>query len=436
MSKASFREYFVEHGEGHTSGSLLRQRDRFPTGLEPSVVLAPMGWRENREVATRRLVFILVALFAFSCGARTSLVADVASDASGGARVLEDAAVQEHADTLPDAAGCPPVPTEWSESVVATAVTSYALARDDRCGVFVLSADASMAVDVARLDERGGWTHSPLGVSAQVVTAAAADSTLHVLFFEGTSLHYVSWHDGLLGMPELVDALGLARGEVVVGASGAVHAIYPAVNGTLSELHYAVRRGGVWGVERVDARQSFEPSLALTHDEKPLVAYEYVASQEEHACVLATRGDKAWSLLDLPRVDTYYSSNPCTVRVGHDDVVHLAYGAYGSGSLGPVLRHAFGTFDALRFENVEPLAWSGDDPGSASLDANGGLHVAYRAKGGALLRAGVLRAGAAPAIETVSTKDSQGVLVVVDGAGVTNVAAYREGNLIVARRGP
>lgn len=384
---------------------------------------------------SRRPLTILALVGAGSllaCGARTGLV-DVASDvqfdaAADAVRPVDGAPI----DTSP-ATPCSPVSATWSSSIVVEAATSYAIAGDPRCGVFIASGDARNDLSISTLDAHGSFVREPIGLHGAVVSLSATSTALHLLFHDGAALRYVARRDGLWGPPESIDAEGLERGELAVDAAGRVHVVYTATAGKLGELRYAHRDAG-WSIERVDARSSFEPSLTLDRDGAPIVAYEYVSSPSDHGCVVSTRTAGRWSSTDLPRVDDHWSSAPCTVRASRDGVVHVTFGAYRSE--GNVFRHGFGAIGALRFETIERLGSFGADPWSAALDSTGTLHVAYRAaEPSNPLHAAALRATTPAAIETVPDAiGAGGVLVALDGADVVHLTFVREGKLVHAQR--
>jgi hypothetical protein len=309
-------------------------------------------------------------------------------------------------------------------------VTSYALAANPRCGVFVLTSDRTDDIEFLAQSPRGGWLRSPFGARGHVVAATTASSTVYVLVHDESGLRYLTTNN----VSELIDANGLERGDIVVDAMGTVHVVYVAVAGTIGELRYAVRRDGIWSTERIDAQPSFEPSVALDRDGKAVVAYQYVSSPSVHDCMLATRTGSAWSLRDLSRLDDHWSASPCTCRTSRDGAVHVAFGAYRAD--GYVLRHAFGTPDALRFETIDRLASFGTDPQAAAVDPSGALHVAYRALDSSMpLKMGVGRGGEPPSLESIPGGESSGgVRVAIDGAGVTHVLFVQKGRLVYASR--
>ena len=370
---------------------------------------------------------------ATGCGARTGL-ADSSNVTDAGLGGDLDAA---HDTGLPIV--CPPIPIRWSPSrVVVGAPSSVAMAAHPRCGVVVASSDASNRIDVATLDPTGAIVHAPLDVSGQVVAIAQTGTELHVLYNDGAALRYVVRRDGALGASELVDPDGLGKGDLIVDAAGAVHAVYVSATGPLDELRYVVRRGA-WALpERVEARQAFEPTIALGKDSAVHVSYEYVSSSSDHGCVLATGGPagSTWSTLDLPRVDAHWSSSPCNLRASADGTLHVAYGAYGAE--GPVMLHAFGDTGALRFETLDRLSSFGTDPKAAAVDARGRLHAAYRsAESGAPSMMAVTAGGTTPSLEKIpDAAPAAAVIVVVDGVDVTHVIYFRDGSLWYTARAP
>jgi hypothetical protein len=374
----------------------------------------------SRALSTLSLVATLVA-----CGSRTGLrdlegIGDAARDDDTGrfdARPIE----------------CPSRPTGWSAPVVvADGVGSYAMAAHPRCGTFVLTSDAKDRIDVATLDARGTFVHADLGETGHVVAAASTDDGLHVLFHDGAMLRYLVRRDGISSPSEIIDPEGLQRADVLVDASGAVHVVYTAINGPIGELRYTTRRSEWSEPELVDGRSSFEPTIALGAGGVVHVAYEYVASSSDHACVVSTRAvsSSSWTVLDLARLDGHWSSSPCNLRTTREGILHVAFGAYRDE--GYVLRHATGSIGALRFETIDRASSFGTDPKAAALDSTGRFHVAYRALAdGALTMAVVAPSpGEKPTLEKLpAATGAGGVLVAIDGADVTHVVFFRDGAL-------
>ena len=389
----------------------------------------------------RRGLRVGLCIAVAACGARTrplELAAAAPPDSSLDAKQANDAApaLDAGADAIDGrpAADCPPVTAGWTQSIVATRPSSYALAADPRCGVTIVVADSASTIEVVTFDARGAAVHAPLGLTGKVAAATLHGAELHVLYNDGRTLQHAVRRDGAIVATELVDPSGLGVGELIVDAAGVVHAVYMASTPSPSDVRYAARRSS-WSVERVDSRPAFEPTLALGRDGTPIVAYQYVSSPSDHACVVGTRTAGGWSLTDLPRLDEHSSSNPCTVRATRDGDVEITFGAYRPE--GFVLRHARGPIGALRFETIDRAGSFGVDVGAAAIDPAGVLRAAYRGvEPGSPLKLALARVGVGATIETIpDAAGAGGVLVVVDGADVTHVVYDRDGKLVHAARG-
>jgi hypothetical protein len=364
------------------------------------------------------------------CGARSSL-GEYSGESSTPDASARDASTADAPHSKPDAAVCPSTGPDWTPSVVFEAPASYAIAADPVCGVSVVVTDAARRIHVMTL-RAGSWADELTPWIGAVVAAASDGSELHVLYRDDDGLEHATRSDP---KPELVDADGIG-GEIVVDGAGAVHAIYTATTHEYG-VHYAVKRGG-WIHEGIDPRRSaIDPSLAVDRDGTAYAAYEYVANQQDHGCTLARRSGTGWTLLDVERMDEDSSStSSCTCRLARDGTVHVAFSAYRPE--GRVLRHAVGTFSALKFETVDKTASRGAFPWAAALDGSGALHVGYSGAEASPppLKVAVLQ-GASTSRETVpATAGADGVLIGIDGADVTHLLDFQDGHLIHRARSP
>jgi hypothetical protein len=361
-----------------------------------------------------------------ACGARSGF------DDTGGTVVSRvDGGAIDSGHVFPS---CERITPSWSYSAISDHAASQAIAADPRCGLHVAYADGNGQISIARL-EHGNWIHEPTPLVGAVVAAAATDTDVHLLYRDDGGLQYVSRHAGVVGPSERVDAEGGGSGELSVDDAGKVHATY-TTDATDGGLRYAARSGGSWLIETVDSRFSVDPSIALGPAGDVFVGYRYITSQEDHACVLASKTASDWSLLALAPLDGHWSSAGCTSRTFRNGTVYVAFDGYRQE--GHVVRYGYGAFPSLTFETVDVGGTLESDPWSAAVDPSGDLHMAYRATDSvsAGLVVAAIHPGAKPAIEHLTAAtDVGGVRVAIDGAGTTHVTYFEGGRLMYAGRG-
>lgn len=273
------------------------------------------------------------------------------------------------------------------------------------------------------------WDSSPTGQRGFVSSDASA--------FDGETFYVAAVDKGVLQLVE-----GRVRepaprwssspieregtwAAVETDARGRVHVAFRRADGPLV---HRTRGPAGWTEEIVDARDSYDVTLAIDAEGAAHAAYLWVTSPSVHDVAYARQVGAAWETTDLEPRDPLdeIMGGPGIAAGGR--TVHLAYGAFAGLGVRKV-QHARIESGRWTFETVDDVASFGVAMDSIAVDADGHVHLVYRPTAETLRYASDRTGGfVAEDLPFVGTGGAVGI--VVDGAKVVHVFGFAGGAVV------
>jgi hypothetical protein len=163
---------------------------------------------------------------------------------------------------------------------------------------------------------------------------------------------------------------GSTRLSIALDAFGNPHVTYQ--NGTSGALEYAVKSGGVWTIETVDAASNTGAysSLELDADGNPHVSYQDRGPGTATAVKYARKSAGLWSI-DVVQQSTGSIGYSTSLELDAIGEVHMTYGNPGA------VRYARKSLGAWTLAMVEMELQASNVEPSLALDSQGRPHVTY-----------------------------------------------------------